>query len=573
MNTRPFAMAPALVVTLAACGADSDAPPATPDFPNEAFCQEHLPAVEAFLAESRAAHPVPDDPRYGGTAIMGSIGELTGGLNGAITASTEASLHQQFVGLMTLIDYDENLEARPYLADSIEIADDNTSITFHLRRDVLWHDGEQTDAHDVAFTYRTVTNPETGFPNSGYWDFYDKGPDGVEVLDDFTVRIRLEPHPEYLDPWRQVPILPEHLLGDVPPAELAAHPFGLLCPIGNGPFVFMSHRDQDRWVFAANPAFPESLGGRPFLDRYVYRIIPEQATLLAELLTGGIDVYQAPNPDQAERIVDDPDTELLRFPSRVFVFVAWNGRREQLADPRVRRALTMGTNRPDIVEALLQGYGRVAENTVPPFHWAYREDGPGVEYDPEGAAALLDEAGWIDRDGDGVRENADGVPLAISIKSNDGNQQRADIALIMQAQLREIGVQVTPEIVEGVTLTDQVMNRKDFDGAVLGFTVEFKLSDMDLFHSERQDAQLGFAGIGDPDIDRLLEAIATEVDRARARELWYEYQEVQTEVHPFTFFYFPDRLAGVRTRLQGVEMDARGELLNLREWYIDPERR
>jgi peptide/nickel transport system substrate-binding protein len=557
-----------------ACGGDGDAPPG-PDFPDVAFCQEHLPAVEAFLDGARATYPTPDDPRYGGTAVMGFIGELTGGLNGAVSTSTESSLHQQFVAFMTLLDYDENLDPRPYLADSIEVADDNTSVTFHLRRDVFWHDGERTDAHDVAFTYRTVVNPETSFPNPAYWDLYDRSDEGVEVIDDFTVRMHLQPHPEFLDPWRQVPILPEHLLGDVPPAELAQHPFNAQCPIGNGPFVFLSHAEQDRWEFAANPAFPNALGGRPFLDRYVYRIIPEQSTLLAELMTGGIDVYMAPNPNQAQRIAADPDVELVRFPSRIFVFVAWNARREQLADPRVRRALTMGTNRADAVQAILQGYGRVADGTVPPFHWAYEPDGPGLEYDPDGARALLDEAGWIDRDGDGVRENADGVPLELVIKTNDGNAQRRDLMLIMQAQLADLGVSVDPQVVEGTTLMSQVTDAdvRDFDGFVMGFTVEFKLSDMDLFHSDRERGLYAFSGTENPQIDRYLEAIAAEVDRDRARELWHEYQALLVEEQPFTFAYFPDRLAGVSTRLRNVEMDARGELLNVREWYIDPERR
>ena len=110
----PLLISAALVT---ACGGvEEDA--TAPDFPNVAFCQEHLPAVEAFMARSRAARPLPDDPRYGGTATLGAIAELRGGLNPAAASLYESVLHHQFVGLMTLIDYDENLEARPYLAES-----------------------------------------------------------------------------------------------------------------------------------------------------------------------------------------------------------------------------------------------------------------------------------------------------------------------------------------------------------------------------------------------------------------------------------------------------------------------
>ena len=82
---------------------------------------------------------------------------------------------------MTLLDYDENAEPRPYLAERWEVADDNTWVTFHLRRGVRWHDGEHTDTHDVAFTYETVTDPLTAFPNAAFWDHYVKGPEGVEA--------------------------------------------------------------------------------------------------------------------------------------------------------------------------------------------------------------------------------------------------------------------------------------------------------------------------------------------------------------------------------------------------------
>ena len=556
---------------LTGCGESSASARPIPDV---AFCQEVLPRVDAYVAAAREANPMPDDPRYGGTAVAAGIGELADGMNAAVSAHYEGTQHQLFVNLMTLIDYDENAEPRPYLAESWEVSEDDTSVTFRIRQDVFWHDGEQTDAHDVAFTYRTVTNPETAFPNAAFWNHYVPGEEGVEVIDDFTVRIRMEPHSEFLDPFRAVAILPEHLLGDVPPSELKQHPYGSVCPVGNGPFVFWSHRAQDRWVFEANPGFSPSLGGRPFLDRYIWRVVPEQTTLLAELSTGSIDVYIQPNPDQAQRIIDEPGAELVRFIGRTYVFVGWNGRQPQLADARVRRALTMGTDRQSIVDAIQQGYGTVANGSVPPFHWAFDAGTPGLDYDPAAAAALLEEAGWVDRDGDGIRENADGLPLSFTIKYNQGNQQRQDVAEIMQAQLGEIGVDARPQVVEFTTLISQLTSaERDFDGVVMGWSVEFKLDDTDLFHSDRIDQPYAWSGTDNPEIDRLLEELGRAMDRAEAREVWAEYQQVLVQEQPYTFFYFPDRISGVSTRLEGVEMDARGEWLNVREWYLDPASR
>jgi peptide/nickel transport system substrate-binding protein len=558
---------------MAACGGDGASTVAS----SEPFCQEVLPAVAAFMEEAREEHPVPDDPRYGGTVVLGNYGEIADGMNVAVSTDYVAAQHQQFVNLMTLIDYDEATEPRPYLAESWEVAEDNASVTFHLRRDVRWHDGEQTDAHDVAFTYETVTDPATGFANSSWWDDYVQGPDGVEVVDDFTVTIRLRPHGDFLDPFRALAILPEHLLGDVPRDQLRQHPFGVQCPVGNGPFVFVSHSPQDRWVFEANPAFSPSLGGRPFIDRYVYRVVTEQSTLLAELLTEGIDIYMAPPPDQAEQILADPDLDLFHNPARQYVFVAWNARRAQLSDARVRRALSMGTNREEIVDAILQGYGTVANSGVPPFHWAYDESAASsIDYDPEAAAALLTEAGWVDRDGDGTRENEDGVPLEISIKYNTGNQLRQDIAEIMDAQLDDIGVAVRPEVVDWTTLLEQIQepDRREFDGVVMGWIAEYKLDDTNLFHSERVDQPNALSGTKNPEIDRLLQELRQTVERDDdALALWREYQLAIMQEQPYTFFYFPERLAGVNKRVRDVTMDTRGEWLNIREWHLDPATR
>ena len=403
-----------------------------------------------------------------------------------------------------------------------------------------------------------------------------KGEAGVEVVDDYTVTIRLEPHSEFLDAWRTVGIMPQHLLADVPPEQLKQHPFGTQCPVGNGPFVFREHLPQDRWVFEANPAFPGSLGGRPYLDRYVLRVIPEQTTLLTELLTENIDVFIAPRPDQAQRIIDNPDLDLLHYQQRSYVLVGWNSRRPQLADPRVRRAITMATNRQEIVDALLEGYGTVANSGVPPFHFAYDPAAAvNLAYDRDAAMRLLDEAGWTDRDGDGIRENAEGLPLSFTIKYNTGNQQRQDISEIMQAQLLEVGIDARPRVVKWATMLQQINtpDLRDFDGVVIGWVTEFKLDDMDLFHSERIDQPFAWSGTRNPEIDRLLEAIGVTVDREEAKQLWAEYQKVLSEEQPYTYFYFPDRLDGVNERVEDVQMDARGEWINIRKWWIDPAQR
>ena len=557
--SRRLLLIPLPILLLAACG----------EGPSDgAFCTEVRERMDSFFA----SHPVPEGERFGGTVVVGAIGEIPDGMNALVSSDYTANQHQMFVNLMTLLRYDEALEPQPYLARRWDITEGGRAITFHLRDDVFWHDGVKTSAHDVAFTYRRATDPATGFPNDAFWTNYVRGEAGVQVVDSFTVTIRLEPHAEFLDPWRATAIMPAHLLEDVPPAELRQHPFGMRCPVGNGPYRFLEHRQDESWTFGRNPAFPAELGGPPGPDRYVYRVIPEPTTLLTELLTEGIDVYIAPRPDQASDILASPIADLLAYPFRSYVFVGWNSRRPQLADPRVRRALTQGTNRAQIVEALRLGYGSIANSTVPPFHWAYL---PGIAdslpYDPAAAAALLDEAGWIDRDGDGVRENEEGLPLSIVIKYNQGNEERRDIAEIMQAQLGEIGVAITPQVVEWATLLAQIQSReRNFDGVVIGWVTEFRIDDTDLFSSSRFEDAYAWSGTRNERLDRLMEELPLIVDREASLPSWYEYQHELIREQPYTFVYFQDRLDGVNRRLRDVTMDARGEWVSIGAWSIDP---
>ncbi len=563
---RPVAISALGVASLllAACNAPAET--------EEPFCQEVQLRVERFLSSAREGDAGASSGS-GRIVVVGGNEEMPAGMNVAVSTSYVASQHQKFVHLMPLIRYDADLEPRPWLAESWSVSADGAEVTFRVRDDVFWHDGEPTDAHDVAFTYRLLTDPAVGYPNAAFWEEYVPGPDGVRVVDDRTVVVRLNPHADFLDPWRAVAILPEHLLSEVPPEELAAHPWGARCPVGNGPFVFVEHREQESWRFAANPAFPESLGGPPNVDSYVYRVIPDGNTLLLELLGGGIDVLITPQPDQAPAIVDDPDLDLRAFPFRNVTFAAWNARRPPLDDSRVRRALTLAVDRDQVVGTLLQGRGTVAHGTVPPWHWAY-DEGAGVRpHDPQQADALLAEAGWTDRDGDGIRENASGEALAFSVKANQGNRRLQRLATILQANYRDIGIEVEVETVEWGTLVEQITTPelRDFDGVLLSWVAEFRLDDRDLFRSDRVDAPYGFSGTADESLDRYLDTLAVVSDRSEARSLWRDYQNRLAEVQPYTFFYFPDRLTGVNRRLEGVEMDARGEWVNIREWRLATE--
>jgi peptide/nickel transport system substrate-binding protein len=259
---------------------------------------------------------------------------------------------------------------------------------------------------------------------------------------------------------------------------------------------------------------------------------------------------------------------LRKFEHRGFFFVAWNSRKPQLSDVRVRRALTLGLDRNRILEASRPGNGVVANASIPPTHWAHDPAlVDSLSHDPVRAGALLDEAGWMDRDGDGVRENAVGETLSLGLVTNP-NQEREEVAEMIQGQLAGLGVDVRIRVLDFSALVPLISPPdRDFDGLLISFDAEFRQDDSDLFHSEL-DGDYAFSGTSDPELDRLLDTLQLIADREEAMPLWRDYQNHLIRVQPYTFLYFADRLDGVNRRLRNVVMDTRGEWLNIREWWI-----
>ena len=536
---------PALLLTLAACTADTRTSP--------------------------GAAAVPEAQRYGGTLVIGAnsdIGDIS-----PITWHVQNALYmQQFVLFTPLITYDSTLTPVPRLARSWEVNADTTLLTFHLRDDVWWQDGARTSAYDVKFSYDLARDPASGYIYTGQWTYYGE----AEVPDSFTFRVRLRPHAEFMDVWRNFAPVPEHVLRGVEPARLAQHPFGTRAPVGNGPFRFASRTPGQEWVFEANPRWPKELGGRPYLDRLVYRAVPEPATLLTELETGSVDLYPGMPPQFAPRVQASQRARLLDFPDLIYEYIVWNHRRAPFGEARVRRALTLAIDRERIVQAVRAGYGTLANSTIAPVLWAHDSTaGADIRHDPAAARRMLAQAGFQDRDGDGIVESADGKPFRFVLKVPHGNQERRDIAELVQSDLRKVGVAAEIREVEFNTLLADASDarRRDFDAMVLGWKPEFRVDDTDLFACAKRDNPITFAGYCNPEVDRLMDSVQLVADRRAALPLWRRYQALIAQDQPFTLLYFGNRLIGINRRVQDARPDARGDWVGVERWWIVPSMR
>lgn len=510
---------------------------------------------------SEAATGVAD--RRGGTVVVAGR-EPVATLN-PLTATDYLPFQlQRHVLFTTLVRYDSAQRIRPYLARSWETNADSSSIVFHLRTDVRWHDGPPTTAEDVALTFRRVKDPAVPFPNRTFFDLWNS----VEIVDDSTVRFALTPHAGFLFGWTETAIVPAHRLRSVPPEGLLAHPFGTSEPVGNGPFRFVERRGTDAWIFEANSEFPGALGGRPYADRLVYRVIPDVTTLLSELRTSRVHYYVDVPPAQTGRLETDASTRLVTYPNRVLTFIAWNTRNPPFQEVAERQALSLAIDRRQIVEAVREGLGVVASGPIGPWHWAHDDSWTPLPYAPDSARALLDAAGWRDVDGDSVLER-DGQEFRFELLTND-NPVREDIAVIVQEQLGRVGVVARPRVRESASLAATVTGaERAFDAVILAFTQDWVLDDRDQWACDRREGPFHFSGFCDPELDAVLDSIPRARDRETRRQLYRRYHEIVAGPAPYTFLYHDITAAGLRRELHGARPDARGDLVDVGEWWLE----
>src|SRR5213078_2788237 len=297
--------------------------------------------------------------RRGRTVIYASGADLQS-VNPLFTTHPLAKQVQRYVLLTTLARYDSALVPQPYLARRWTWSAERTTLTFRLQPGVRWHDGVATTARDVVWTLNTACDSVTGYPRLSDLANVVSANDA----DDSTVIVRFSrPERELPDVFTDLAVLPAHLLDSIPrtrlrQAEWNAH------PVGNGPFRFVTHESNRRWVFAANPTFPPALGGPPQLARFIVVVVDEPTTKLAALTVGEID-FAGIQPAHAAFVRRNPDLAVLDYPLIYPYGIVFNTRRPPFDDARVRRAVALALDRREIVDGYLYGLLTVGSGEAP----------------------------------------------------------------------------------------------------------------------------------------------------------------------------------------------------------------
>lgn len=504
-----------------------------------------------------AASPTDARPAYGDTLVEGTIGEASTLL--PILASDSASFSVASLIYNGLVKYDKDLKIVGDLAASYQVSPDGLTITFKLRRNVHWHDGAPFTARDVLYTYRVIINPKT--PTAYSEDF--KQVASVTAPDPFTVVVRYaKPYAPALASWG-VTILPAHLLEgrDITKSPLARQ------PIGTGPFRFKEWVAGQKIVLEANKDYFE---GRPYLDRYVFRLIPDTSTMYMELKAGGIDEMGL-TPVQYARQTGTPEFKArfnkYRYPSNGYLYLGYNLRHPLFKDKRVRQAITAAINKDELIQGVLFGMGQKADGPMIPGRWAHNPHIKDIPFNPDHARQLLAEAGWTPGE-DGFLQK-DGKPLRFTILTNQGNQQRLMTAQIIQQRLKQVGIDVRIRVVEWAAFLKEFIDKGNFEVVLLAWLTSQDPDMYDIWHSSKtKPGELNFIGYNNPEVDRLLEEGRSTFDIAKRKKAYYRIQDILADEQPYTFLYVPDALPVVSSRIHGIEPAPAGIGYNVIKWYV-----
>lgn len=509
----------------------------------------------------------PTTPQRGGTVVVAWSAAPTG-VNEAITQGTAITteIHRQL--FLHLVEEQPDFEVHPptlspQLAKSFEWSPDRKVLTFHLREGVVWSDGVPVTADDVRFTWQAHTHPDVAYSSS----FMKENIKDVEVVDPHTVRFHFTRvySKQILDANEGV-ILPKHAWEKLPFSKWReSSDWFVQNLVVSGPFKVATWQPQQDVVLVRNERYWRQ--GRPYLDKVVVRNVPDPASQMTQLFSGDIDFLPQVQSGDMERIQADPRLELIRYWFRNFQCLVWNLRQPQFADAEVRRALTLAIDRQTIVDTIFpNGTGRIAVSPIVQSVWAFDRTLKPYPYDPAEARRILESKGWKDTNGDGVIDK-DGKPFSFVLLSNAGNQQRNDAAVMIQDQLKKVGIQVEPRVVEFNSMTADGAEGK-FDAMIFGFAMDTSLDMTAQFGTDAtQDGNFG--AYSNPEFERLMAEALAKPDIRDAKPILDQIQQLIHRDQPITFLWESQRMSAVNRRIHDAKPTVLFSLFNLEDWWAE----
>lgn len=457
----------------------------------------------------------------------------------------------------------KDLNPAPDLAASWEAAADGLSWTFKLRADAKWSDGQAITADDILFTFNDIVlKKELGATGAGNFSAVKN----VEAVNPTTVKFNLSRPfsalPSYLA--YNAGILPKHAFdGQADPWAFTA--FSKSMPVTSGPFKVESYTSGQSVVLARNDAY---FGGKPNLDKIVFKVVPDANTQVAQALSGELSIMIMDNKAAVDRVKSASQVRVEPRQLVQYYWLALNQTDPRFQDVRVRQAVDYAIDRQAIVTAVEKGYGLPANSAIVPAFKAYYDPSHESQYpfNVDKARQLLADAGW-QAGSNGVLEK-DGQPFQFTMDVGQRGVLQPTNELIQQ-NLKAVGIQADLNSMEWNAYIQKVVVNRDYTATVNWWVYPNDPDVFPYFHSSAAGKGFNIPGYKDPKLDELLTTVQTETDLTKRKQAVSDLQSFMADNLPYVFLWYPQEIDVISANLQGVaDLNLRDNMHYVQEWWI-----
>jgi peptide/nickel transport system substrate-binding protein len=511
-------------------------------------------------AESIAYAKSKSDKPYGGILVWGTRNKPS--IINPFFTTTSVSMSLMDLLFNRLVRLNSKGEIESDLAESWDISPDGLVYTFHLRKGVRFHDGKECTADDIKFTYDKIMAPEVNSPFRPYFASVQE----IKAIDKYTFQIILK-KPSVPFIYRLVrEIVPKHLLEKT---DLKICYFNFR-PMGTGPFKFKEWTKDNQIILEYNPDYYE---GRPYLDKVIVKVYPDSESLWTGLMRGEVDYATFIERKDYEVIKDDPAFKVFALAWDNYYALLYNLDDSLLSDKRIREAIAYGIDRKALIEKIAYGYGKECTGPFYPGSSVFNPSVMPYEYNPEKAIALLQEAGWKDKDNDGILEK-DSEELELKVLVDSKNEVDRRIIMAIRQQLQEMGIKIKVQLYDAEEMLTQEFLEQNRPQAHLRLSMAMADGAEDIaaegWYSQESKKVAKLWVYQNEEVDRLFELGEVTQDKKKRQEIYQKIHQLIYDNQPACFLYFPFVFHAVSAKFENVDefFTLYMPHYTMKDWYL-----
>lgn len=477
-----------------------------------------------------------------------------------------------------------NLSASPLLAEKFIWAKNYQSVEVYLKRGIFWSDGKELTSEDVIFSFDIFSDPLVQSRTYGIFKNF-KTDEQLHILPEsflkknkyaFTIFFKEDSAPSIID--LDLPVLPKHIYKDMERDKII-YAEKEIKPVTCGPYLLKSWNKNQSVVLIKNEK--SFLVNEDSPAEIIFKIVPDYNSRITQLKNREIDIAEDIRTNDVENILKQDHLDVGYVKGREYDYAGWNNIDPVIflsekkvvpnilfGDPEIRKALTLGINRDEILQDYLLNYGEAASSPVSPiFINSVNQNIKPYPYDPAGAKEILNNAGWEDNDKDGILEKGK-QEFSFTLNIPSGNPRRDFSSAVIKNNLKMIGVDIKVEPLEPSVFFERMFNR-ELNSWIAGWSIPVPQYFRTYWYSDLEEAPFNVASFRNNEADSILNLLEKEKDPSVKDILIMELQRIFYEQNPVTFMFWIDNIVAYNKRIRNIEITPLGAIHHLWEWKID----